>query len=49
MDNLKQAKVISDRLSNGENVSEKEMSKIIDDLNEKELLELLNYAINKEV
>lgn len=49
MDNLKQAKAISDRLSNGENVSEKEMSKTINELNEKELLELLNYVINKEV
>lgn len=49
MDNLKQAKMISDRLSNGENVSETEMLKTISHLNEKELLELFNYAMNKEV
>lgn len=49
MNKLEQGKIISDRLSNGENVSEKEIEKLVNSMNEQDLLQLFNYAIKKEV
>lgn len=49
MNKLEQGKTISDRLSKGENVSEKEIEKLVNSMNEQDLLDLFNYAIKKEV
>ena len=49
MNKLEQGKVISDRLSNGENVSEQEIENLVNSMNEQELLELFSYSMMKEV
>lgn len=49
MNKLEQGKMISDRLSNGENVSEQEIKNLVNNMNEQDLLDLFNYAIKKEV
>lgn len=49
MNKLEQGKVISDRLSSGENVSEQEIENLVNSMDEQDLLQLFNYAIKKEV
>lgn len=46
---LKQLKKISDELENGSVLDEPNAQKLINKLTEKELLELLDYCLKKEV